>query len=144
VTYGPAVDGVLRIVPNDVGVMVLTDRGSLSTVKEATSDMSRLDLDGLFNVLRRSEYLRILERTHQWDGLVPRGRLFAEAKALFCELEQEVAHAEAVTELRRRTTDATTADFVRSLPTSVRLLGLSEALSGIGQERLTAALFEHV
>lgn len=140
VTYAAAVDSVLKVIPQDVGLMVLTTRGALSTVREATSNIARLDLDCMFNVLRRSEYLRILERTHQWQADVPRGYLFAEAKRRFCELEPEVAHAEAVSELRLRTTDDATVNFVRSLPSSVRTLGLSEPLSGIGQQRLTAAL----
>lgn len=140
VTHPAAARAALDAAPSHVGIAVLNAKGALSLRREALSNRQSVDAASVFNTLRQSEYLNILRRTHYWDGNAPRGLLFQNAKALFCELPPEVAHDEAVREWRTRTTDESHASFVASLPSSLRALGVSEPLSGIGRERLKATL----
>ena len=54
-------DAVLRIAPNEVGVLILTDRYQLHTVRSALCDPNRLDASLVFDSLRSDEIRRILE-----------------------------------------------------------------------------------
>lgn len=140
VTHEGAVDAVLRIAPAEVGVLLLTKRGAMSQVRASTSNAPNVTPAVLFGCLRRNEYLTILKRTHGWSADVPPAYLVAEARKLFSELKPELAHAQAVLEMRARTTDAARADFVSQLPYGLRTLGLSQPLSGIARARVLNSL----
>lgn len=144
VTHESHVSGVLALTMPRVGVLCLNDRGYLSECRPALSNKTFIDPVVLFGSLRRGEYLGILERTQGWSPDVPPGLLAAAAKTRFATLAPEVAHDEAVKELRKRTTDLATAAFVGGVPRSLRTLALSEPLSRVAQlqvgKTLTAVL----
>jgi hypothetical protein len=140
VTHEGAVDAVLRMAPAEVGVILLTKRGALSQIRAAVDNTRNIVPSVLFGCLRRSEYLEILQRTHAWNADVPSAYLVAEAKKLFCELRPEVAHAQAVLKMRKRTTDSARAQFVSQLPYGLRTLGLSQPLSAVARARLLSVL----
>ncbi|MBD2222870.1 sce7726 family protein [Calothrix sp. FACHB-1219] len=137
VTHLDGVAAALKSAPSAAGVMALNGRGSLTTVREASSNASRVDPVAVFRTLRQLEFLRILAKTHGWDGTgVPRGVLHAQALARFKELPPELAHELAVFELRKRTSAPELVEFLAQLPACLRTLGLSEPLSGVGKRRL--------
>lgn len=140
VTHAEAASAALDAAPAHVGVLVLSPKGPLSVRRQALTNRERVDTASVFNTLRQSEYLSILSRTHGWKGDVPRGLMFSKAKSLFCELTPKVAHDEAVVEWRKRTTNPILAEFVTSLPPSLRALALSEPLSGISRQRLKVCI----
>lgn len=140
VTHPKAADAALAIAPSHVGVLAFNAKGALSVRREAVSNQANIAPAAVFHTLRQAEYLNILARTHGWEANVPRGLLFKQAKNLFCELPPAVAHDEAVAEWRKRTTDVALAEFVSSLPASLRALAISEPLSGIGRQRLQGSI----
>lgn len=136
VTHLAGVDAVLRAAPDSVGVMALTQRGSLTTLREAAPNAENINQVALFRTLRQGEFLNILSQTHGWDGTaVPRGLVHAQALALFQELSPVVAHRMAIAQLRKRTSEPDLVNFLGQLPPCLRALGLSESLSGLGKSR---------
>lgn len=135
VTHEAGIEAVLRTAPDTVGVLHLTKRGSLTEVRASGSNANHVSPDAIFNTLRRSEYLAILERTFGWTPDVPSGRIVMEAKARFSKLSPKVAHEQALSMWRQRTTHGSLPAFVDALPASLRTLGLSEPLSEIGRLR---------
>ena len=137
VTHRHGVEAALQSAPLQVGVMALNGRGSLTTVREASSNASSVDPVAVFRTLRQAEFLSILRKTHGWDGAgVPRGVLHSQALARFKELPSALAHENAVLELRKRTSAPELVQFLAQLPACLRTLGLSEPLSGVGKRRL--------
>lgn len=144
VTHERHVNAVLAMAPAHVGVLCLTDKGSLSEIRSAASNRENVRPARVFATLRRAEYLNILKRTLNWEPDMPPGLRMSAALAQFSTLAPITAHDEAVAELRKRTTGEATVGFVRTLPASLRTLGLSEPLSGIGKQRVAEILTRHI
>lgn len=140
VTHDAGLDAALSVVPNEVGVLHLTRRGSLSEVKACITNADNTSPVAIFNTLRRAEYLPILKDLTGWQADVPPGHLYAAARERFSELTPHAAHAAALSAWRTRTVSGRLPDFVCQLPASLRALGLSEPLSSIARERVLACL----
>lgn len=140
VTHDDGLQNTLAQVPDEVGVINLTRKGSLSEVKACRSNAQHVAPAAVFNTLRRAEYLAILKQLTGWNGDVPAGMLYAAARERFAELPPQVAHDAALDAWRSRTTTGSLPTFVGQLPLSLRTLGLAEPLSGIGQLRVLECL----
>lgn len=125
---------IVNAVPPHVGVLVLTDRGSLSRIQDATSDMNRLSSAALFGLLRRGEVLRVLDHTYGYEVDVPLPQLWNRTRDMFAALPVEVAHRETVSELRARGMSAAAAASL--LPHSLRALAYEVPLSGSATRRM--------
>jgi hypothetical protein len=128
VTHERAVKAVQALPFPHVGILLLTHRGTLQTRREAMSNIPKLDLRTLFMSLRKSEFSRILLR----HGLLPEvgaTKFWTACQEQFASLPREVAHAEAISELRLRTTGVEEVEFLRQLPPSLKLLGFAEPFS---------------
>lgn len=129
VTHEQGASAVERLAPSHVGITVLSKRGHLRKIRPAASNVLNTDVDTMFRCLRRSEYQSILTRKFGRSPDVAPGYLWQSCLGEFRRLENEVAHAEMVTELRKRTTDQARVAFVRALPMPLRTLGFAEPLS---------------
>lgn len=125
---------VLDAVPDHIGVIALSNRGSLSELRAPTSGIGRLTRTGLFGLLRLSEALDILHRTHNYEIDVPRAQLWQRTRELFLELSTEVAHAEAVSQLRARGMRA--AGLAISMPRSLRAMAYEIPLNSCEARRV--------
>jgi hypothetical protein len=72
--------------PPGVGIMQLSSRYTLCTMREAKIDHSRLDPGVIFNMLRRAEYVPIIRRHFGAVPAVPNTRIYTECRRLFLEL----------------------------------------------------------
>ena len=129
---------IVGAVPPHVGVLVLTSRGSLSQVRDATSDMNRLSAAALFGLLHRAEALRVLGRTCGYEVDVPVTRLWHRTREMFEALPVEIAHREAVSELRAR--GIARAPAATLIPRSLRGLAYEVPLSGSATHRMRVRL----
>jgi hypothetical protein len=125
---------IVTAIPAHVGVLVLTSRGSLSHIRDASSEMNRLSSAALFGLLRRGEVLRILERTCGYEVDVPVAQIWHRTREMFAALPVDVAHREAVSELRERGMSA--APTATLLPHSLRALAYEVPLSGSATRRM--------
>jgi hypothetical protein len=123
-----------------VGILSLTDRGSLSEERPALDNGDRLSAEHLFRLLRASEYRLALERHFGPQGSVPNGRQFGHFEKLWVRLSLSEAARLVREALRARTTGADTAAFLRELPPSWRVLGYATPLSNVQRARVLNAL----
>lgn len=60
VTYEDNIDNVTKLVPETVGIMKLTKRKALVSIKEPISNYNYLDYYAIFKLLRKNEFENIL------------------------------------------------------------------------------------
>lgn len=89
---------------SNVGIIVLTKRGTLSNRREATEYNSKLDYKTMFNILRKKEFENVLlkefgelPKTNQVD-------YYDRCFELFKQIEINLAHKYMVGELKKRNT----------------------------------------
>lgn len=134
------VDGVLATVPVDVGVMCLSRRYRISTVREAVDCPDRICPVTVFESLRSAEALAILNTLGVAVPDVPNTRLHAVLRALFAELDPAILHVEMVRTLKRTRNLAPLGELVDQLPGSLQAAALSIPVRRADHDRLVAAV----
>ncbi len=134
----------VNTVAPEIGVLSLSHRGRLETVREAESSKQHLDHAFMFRCLRREEYKGALEKIHAAQITLPNGLIHAECERMFSQLSLCEAHALYVRLLRTRTTDSSTVKFVSALPRCLRALGYATPLTKPGRRNMLTALGENV
>lgn len=129
VVSSEAASKYLSCVPQEVGVISLSKRGSLSEVKSASVDFKRLDKEVMFRCLRRPEQVEIAEEVLGEKIDLPNGLVYKKCFCVFNGLDVDVAHRLYVEKMRKRKTDKKTQAFVSSLPYSLKALGYATPLS---------------
>ncbi|WP_312530963.1 sce7726 family protein [Comamonas sp.] len=132
------------LVDERVGILCLTDKGSLREVRKPVRDISRIETAVIFRMLRRQEYMYAVHRHFGPQPAMPNGHLHQYYEQLFCRLTSQQAHKILVSTMRARTTDEDTVAFVSSLPQSLRVLGYETPLSRPKRQRLLDALAESI
>lgn len=125
VTGKSHVSEVLKNTPEDVGVIVLSDRFSFHEVRRPENHPERIVPSMVFDVLRVNEATEILRRLGREIPEVPNTQVRFELGRIFAELDPIVAHDEMVRTLRASRSQANLAGFVRSLPVSIRSASLA-------------------
>jgi hypothetical protein len=124
------------IVAPSVGVLALSVGGSLSVVKQSTSNRNNIASATVFRCLRRAEYVQAVEAALHIKLDYPNGIIAKKCEEYFCKFAPEEAHSIFVDAMRRRQTDPQTSTFVSQLPRCLRALGYATPLSG--RQRTTA------
>lgn len=128
----------------NVGVLSLNLDGSLSTIKKASLNQEYLDPSLMFRCLRQEEYTSIAGT--QLSGLksIPNGLISDICRDFFVSLDKVVAHKLYAKALLTRKIDLQTAEFVTSLPTSLKALGFATPLSGRHRRVLSEVLLQRI
>jgi hypothetical protein len=126
-------------VSEDVGVIALTDRYTLHTIREPRSNAENVDPVTIFGCLRRAEYSNILRAELGELPSLPNGIVWREYRKLFAKIPPPVAHRRMVEALRRRS-NPNAAMLLPALPRSLLHAGLGLRLNRSESERLTLAL----
>jgi len=126
-----------------VGIMELNERGSLSIVRAATSNMNNIETRALFRILRRDEYVGAIEKHLGQKISLPNGLVSQYCEKEFCKLSVEDAHAAYLKAMRKRTTNKEFVGYLRSLPNHLRTLGYSSNLSSMQQSKIREVLDSH-
>ncbi len=119
----------LSYIPDEVGMLSLSKRGSLREVKPVCSDVSRLKHEVMFRCLRRSEQVSIAEKVIGEKIELPNGLIYEACFRAFSLLDVESAHRLYVEQMRKRKTDKKTQLFISRLPYSLKALGYATPLS---------------
>lgn len=113
-----------------VGLIVLSQKTSLTPYREAQSNVENVDPAVVFRCLRRDEYLQAIKLLFGTTPVLPNGLIASHCEKLFGTISSDAAHKILVRALRARTTDKSTVDFVAQLPSCLRALGYATPLSG--------------
>ena len=122
------ISDVLAIVPNDVGVLLLTDRFQISTVRKATDSTDRIDPLEVFESIRLQEAKKILYKYGVDIPVVPNTQMNPILRKKFLALSPHEAHKGMVQILKKTRSMNYLSDYMIKIPFSLRSLALSTPL----------------
>ena len=121
-------------VDETIGLMVLSRRHTISTIRRPTSGKHQVRPGVIFDSLRKSEYTRIVAEEYGLVPDVPNTRLYEECKGLFCKLSPESAHNTMLRALKRRGDSGSHREFIGCVPPSLRAAAVACKLSKTAQQ----------
>lgn len=133
------IDGVLNTIPDDVGVMCLSKRYRIKSVREAAERPERICPVTVFESLRMAEGIAILRTMGVAVPEVPNTRKHTAMRDLFATLDPVALHAEMVRTLKRTRDLAPLGGFVDRLPKSLLAAALSVSVPRSDHSRLIDA-----
>lgn len=125
----PKLPSLLPILPSNIGILILTDRYTLSEYREACSNINKLSPRKIFSCLRKYEYENIIIK---YFGELPRVKaafIRRESIPLFEQLSPKIVHLEFAKCLLERQFDDTRKRLIRGLPKPLLSLGITTKLS---------------
>lgn len=142
VTSPAQADEVVRLAPDDVGVLVLSSRFRLQTVREASDLPERTRSLSILATLRVDEAMQVLRDLNVSFPDVPNTRRWRELREVFAGLPSAEVHSRAVTVLKSSRSRAGLAAFIKQLPKPLSAAILSANLSSRAQENLRSATWQ--
>lgn len=134
------VRGVLQTVPADVGVMCLSRRYRITTVREADDRPDRICTATVFESLRSAEACAILKDLGVAIPDVPNTLLHTEMRECFRRLKSEEVHIAMVKTLKHTRDLAPLSELVHQLPPSLHAAALSIQVRRSDHGRLIEAV----
>ena len=116
---------VREAVGSDIGLMVLTNRNTISTVQKPKSLKMAVQPSVIFDSLRKNEYQQIIKMHFGAIPNMPNTRMYQACHDLFCSFAPTVAHDAMVTVLKKRGNSRLLHEFIDSVPNSLKAASLS-------------------
>jgi len=140
ITSDSQLNKVSGVVGDDIGLMVLTDRYTISTVREPSSYKKTVRPEIIFDSLRRNEYEQIVKEQFGEVPQVSNARMYQACREIFSRLNPATAHDAMVSVLKKRDNNKRLRDFVLSVPESLTATSLSCKLGVAEQARFSQLL----
>lgn len=102
VTHDRLAEELVATMDPSVGVLSMTAKGALSQLRASASHAGTVDPGCIFDSLRKSEYMPIVERHFGPQPAMPNTRHYFHHKDLFVTLPPATAHREMVQTLKQR------------------------------------------
>lgn len=103
VTSSKHVNKLIELYNNStIGIIELTSRNALKTIKEATSNVATFNYEKLFKTLRKQEYLEIIDEYFHFVPEVSNTKIFKECLALAKKIEVSLFQKLVVNKLKSR------------------------------------------
>jgi hypothetical protein len=112
-----------------IGILLLSNRYTLSTIRIAKSNKDETDPIKIFDCLRQTEYCDVIQAAFGAVPVVPNTRIYSECRKLFATLKPQEAHDRMVKAISRRRQRRDLKLFIRAVPHSLRLLSLISKLT---------------
>lgn len=124
------IDTILDLVPEDVGVLALSQRYTIQTIRKPQINPSRIDKISLFNTLRTAEIETILTKINPLiDINIPntlKRKVYLEG---WNKEPVEKLHAESVKTLINSRSCIKNVDLINQLPHSLKAVGIGDIIS---------------
>jgi hypothetical protein len=134
------VAALLRSVPRDVGVMSLTNRHQIRTLREPLDQPERISPIAVLESLRTDEAKAILACLGEAVPQVPNTMLRTELRHCFASLRGEAVHGAMLQVLKRTRDMKPLAEFLAQLPGSLHAAALSIPLRKADHARMVQAV----
>lgn len=134
------VASVIRATPSEVGVMSLSRRYQISTVREAVDCPDRISPLTVFESLRVAEAKDIATRLGQAVPNVPNTEMHSALRSIFEGFEPRDVHDAMLQTLKKSRSLLSLSSLVDSLPYSLQPAALTVPLRKADHQRLVAAL----
>lgn len=125
-----------------IGIMELTPRNTIKTVREASSRKHLVEQGVIFDSLRKVEYIQIINEKFGFVPDVPNTQIHSECKSLFLKLSPEEAHDSMVEALKSRGNSGALKNFINSIPYSLKAFALNSRLNKKEKSRFLDLLDE--
>lgn len=132
--------GVEASVPSYVGIMVLSDRYQVSTLRPAVDDPLRTDPAAIFDAVNQREAAMILKASGISLPEVPNTQRYAALRERFLTLKPDVAHRQMVQCLKRSRNLRPLSGVLYSVPESLYAAIISTPMNKREQDRMVEAL----
>lgn len=113
------------ILPEEIGLIVLTNRNNMKTIRKSKSNKKNIDQATLFDSLRKTEYLKIIKEYFKVIPDVPNTQIYRECKKLFCKIPPDTAHNLSIKILRDRSKTDVLQEFIKNAPSSLSAYAMS-------------------
>ncbi|PHQ88616.1 MAG: hypothetical protein COB42_08430 [Sulfurimonas sp.] len=123
------INDIKSLVDDTVGIIILTDKYTLKTVRKAKSGLHNLNKEAIFNLLRKNEYLAIIKKINGIIPVLPNTKIYSACKDLFIELPIEIIHKEVLKTLKERRNHKNLIDTIKDFPSSLKIAILEANLS---------------
>jgi hypothetical protein len=140
ITSDSQLDKVTRVVGADIGLMILTNRYTIRTVREPASLKMSIKPEVIFDSLRKSEYEQIIKKHFGEVPQVSNARMYQSCRELFSGLKPTTAHDAMVNTLKKRDNTIQLRNFVLSMPESLTAASLSCKFGVAGRARFSQLL----
>jgi len=131
---------VMGSVPEDIGILQLTRRHQISTLREAVDRRENTSPEAIFDSIRTEEARAILRSQGLSIPIVPNTALNSVLRQLFVRLDARTAHDGMVQVLKKTRNLLPLSDLVDQLPHSLQIAALSVPLRKMDHTRLVAAV----
>ncbi|MCF8024826.1 MAG: sce7726 family protein [Desulfobacteraceae bacterium] len=135
---------LISILPDQVGVLVLTDRSSISTLRKPLSNKENIKLRVLFDSLRKPEYTAIIKEYYGVVPDVPNTQIHPKCKELFCKIPPDRAHKMTIKFLKKRNNSRLLKEFIEKAPPSIAAYAISACNEKNKMKQLLIRLDEKV
>jgi hypothetical protein len=134
------INAVIASVPEDIGILRLTKRHQISTLREAVDRRENTSPAAIFDSIRTEEARMILLSQGVSIPIVPNTVLNSVLRQLFVKLDARSAHDGMVQVLKKTRNLLPLSDLVSQLPHSLQIAALSVPLRKLDHMRLVAAV----
>jgi hypothetical protein len=134
------VKAVTDVVPTDVGILVLSSRHQISTLREAIDRPDAIEPCAVFDSLHRNEALKVLEIFGIPAPNVPNTRFHGEMVKIFSDLPPRDLHGCMISVLKETRSLRALSGLVNEVPKSLQMATLSTQLRQRDHNNLIAAL----
>lgn len=131
---------VVDLVPEDVGILLLTNRYQISTFRKALCNPERTEAEAIFYSIRLNEVKQIVKNLGLKIPDVPNTKLYGALQEIFTQLEPVTAHDEMVRVLKKTRSSSALGDYIHKVPYSLRAAVLSSKSRKSDRERFLRVL----
>ena len=128
ITSPNQIDKVSKSVAPRIGILELTNRNTIKTIRQAKSGKNKVSPGTIFDSLRKSEYLAIIKKLHGSIPNVPNTQVYRECKNIFKTIPPELIHDSMVLLLKQRGDVHGLKNFIESVPYSLKAIALNSCL----------------
>lgn len=118
ITSPSQIEKIKNILQDTIGILALTKRNTISTIREAKSNLKNINLDLLFNSLRKDEYLKIIQEFYGTIPNVPNTKIYEISKVLYCKIPIIDAYKLTISTLKKRNNSEYLKDYIKKVPYS--------------------------
>ncbi|NYS13998.1 sce7726 family protein [Achromobacter xylosoxidans] len=134
------IDGVLQSTGADVGVLMLSSRYRISTIRDATERMDLIQSATLFDTLRIDEAIKILNYRNIEIPVVPNTRIRGELREIFTGFAAREIYPTFVKVLKESRSLASLEDLLGNMPRSLHAAALTIRVKPAEHKNLLGAI----
>jgi hypothetical protein len=144
ITSVSQVNKLKSILPDKAGILLLTNRNTISTIRESKSNRKNTNPSILFDSLRKNEYVKAIKEYFGIVPDVPNTQIYKECKELFSKIPAELAHDLTINILRRRRNTRVLKAFIEEAPASLSAYAMSICSQKVKMQALMSRFSKNI